>query len=421
MKKQQTAEYIEKHRDEIFSQADRLWHSPELGFHEFKTREIIREWIRKKNYTVDKEYAYTGLSVSLGSGKPHIGIVAEMDAIPTRGHPDCDPETTAAHACGHSSQMAIAMAAFDALHQLSDLKGKVTLYFTPAEEFTDIEYRQKLQQEGKIRFLSGKQNMLAENVLEDVDCLIHMHATGTPYRYSVDYQLAGFQYKKFTFIGKSAHAGVLPHEGINAVNELSLFLTASAMLRETFRDGEMMRFHGMITEGGNTVNSIPDRAEYISYVRSIHTDTLLKFSRQLTETARHCAAAIGGECLVEDIPGYLPLRQSHKLNEVLMDNIADYCDRTEITVGVDNIAAGDVGDLSVFYPIIQYEFSGYVGPLHGPKARVTDPEEVYITQPKIIAGTVIDLLEKPELVAQIRTEFQPAMSREDYLKHLTGE
>ena len=124
---------------------------------------------------------------------------------------------------------------------------------------------------------------------------------------------------------------------------------------------------------------------------------------------------------MEDIPGYLPLRQSHKLNEVLMDNIADYCDRTEITVGVDNIAAGDVGDLSVFYPIIQYEFSGYVGPLHGPKARVTDPEEVYITQPKIIAGTVIDLLEKPELVAQIRTEFQPAMSREDYLKHLTGE
>ena len=33
---------------------------------------------------------------------------------------------------------------------LLEQKGKVTLFFTPGEEYTDLDYRRKLIQEGKI-------------------------------------------------------------------------------------------------------------------------------------------------------------------------------------------------------------------------------------------------------------------------------
>ena len=262
--KQDLYTFIDEHRQEIFDLGDRLFHNPELGFREFRTGEIIREYLQKHDLKVDREYCYTGFSVSIGSGSPHIGIIAELDAIPTQGHPCADPVTTAAHACGHSTQVAITLAALTALsQQISDLKGTVTLYFTPAEEFTDLEYRKKLVQEGKIRYLSGKQNMLAEHIFDDADCIIHLHASGDKrYHFSVDSVLSGFIHKKITFLGKASHAAVLPQYGINALHEATLFINAINMLRETFVDEDMTRIHGIIDDGGNTVNSIPDKVVY---------------------------------------------------------------------------------------------------------------------------------------------------------------
>ena len=39
-------------------------------------------------------------------------IMGEMDSLICYSHPDCNPETGAAHACGHSIQVATAMGAF---------------------------------------------------------------------------------------------------------------------------------------------------------------------------------------------------------------------------------------------------------------------------------------------------------------------
>ena len=41
------------------------------------------------------------------------------------------------------------------------------------------------------------------------------------------------------------------------------------MLRETFVDEDKNRFHGIVTEGGQAVNSIPERVVYEGYVRSL--------------------------------------------------------------------------------------------------------------------------------------------------------
>ena len=85
------------------------------------------------------------------------------------------------HSCGHSIQTAV-MAYV--LKMLNDMKlcgetgGRVNFIAAPAEEFIEFEYRQKLRAEGKIKYFSGKQNMIEQGIFDDVDCVISMHVNG---------------------------------------------------------------------------------------------------------------------------------------------------------------------------------------------------------------------------------------------------
>lgn len=412
--------YIDEHADELIELGDALFCHPELGFREFETKKIIQNYLATHGLAIDKEYAYTGFSVTIGQGCPHIGLIAELDAIPTRGHPFADAETTAAHACGHSTQGAIMLGVMAALNEYPDRpQGTVTLYFTPAEEFTDMAYRRNLVKEGKVRYCSGKQNMLAEHIFDDADCLIHVHAmSGDQWRFSLGSVLSGFVYKKITFLGKASHAAALPDQGINALYECTLFLNAVNMLRETFRDEDVVRLHGIIDDGGNTVNSIPDKVVYECYVRSVNPDVIREVSAKVTRAAEHCAAALGGSCIVEDTPGYLPLHQSEELNEVILDSMHRYTEDRLIRRGEISPAAGDVGDVSMFKPIIQYGYAGFTGAIHGADLAVSDKQEIYILQPKVVGHAVIDLLEHPEKVQHIRDSFAPKMTYEEYIAYL---
>lgn len=413
-------DFIDAHRNELISLGEELFRCPELGFKEFRTAARLKEYLQKYGISAEQTFDITGFSVSIGSGKPHIGIIAELDAIPTAGHPFADPETTAAHACGHSTQQVIGTGALIALkQQMEQTGGKVTLFFTPAEEFTDAEFRKKLVQEGKIHYLSGKQNMIAEHLFDDVDCILHFHAMSSDrYRFSIGSVLSGFIYKKITFIGKASHAAALPHKGINALNECTLFLNAVNMLRETFREEDVVRVHGIISYGGNTVNSIPEKVVYECYVRSVNPEVILDLSRKITNAAECCAKAIGGHAVIEDTPGYLPFHQDELLNETVYEHMLEFADASEILHGEMSPAAGDVGDLSMFKPVIQFGYNGFSGAIHGADLAIKDPEEVYIVQTKLLASIVLDLLEHPEKVERVKQNYQPKMTYDEYIAYL---
>ncbi|MBR2802035.1 MAG: amidohydrolase [Erysipelotrichaceae bacterium] len=412
---------IDRYKEDLLKLNEELFRHPELGFKEFKTRELLKTFLRDHDLPEGEDCALSGFTLSLGGGYPHIGIIAELDAIPTRGHPFADPETTAAHACGHSTQQVIALGALLALKE-EELPGKVTLFFTPAEEFTDLDYRKELRSKGKIKYLSGKQNMLEEGIFDDCDCLIHFHAMGaSDYRFSVGSVLSGFVHKKITFHGKAAHAAVLPHMGINALHEFTLFLSGVNMLRETFREEDVVRLHGIVTDGGNTVNSIPDKVVYECYVRSVNAEALQKISAEVDRMAEHCAAAFGGSCEIEETPGYLPLHQSPELNEVVEANILSFANPSEILHGEISPAAGDVGDVCMFKPVVQYGYNGFSGRIHGADLCISDPLEACITPAKITAAIVYDLLHDPAKVKQIREAWPVRMTKEEYRRYLSGE
>ena len=275
---------IDAQQDEMIALGKELFIHPELGYKEFETKKMVQEELAKYGIHAEAEYFETGFQVSIGEGKPHIGLIAELDAIPVEGHPCSNPKDHAAHACGHSTQVTIMVNAIIALKKsgLLEKKGKVTLFFTPAEEYTDLDYRRKLIQEGKIQYIGGKMNMLEAGVFDGCDCIIHLHAMGSEYAYGYGSSLAGFKYKKIIFKGKASHAGVLPHLGINALNEFTLFNAALGMLRETFEEKDMVRVHGILTKGGDTINSVPSEVIYECYIRTLNQDKLLEIDHQIT-------------------------------------------------------------------------------------------------------------------------------------------
>lgn len=116
-----------------------------IGFKEHKTKALIQDYLKKEGFTISKEYFETGFEITIGSGKPHIGLICELDAIPTQGHRCADPVDHAAHSCGHSTQVGIMLSAITALKKLDAVKngGTITLFFTPAEEFCDLGLPQR--------------------------------------------------------------------------------------------------------------------------------------------------------------------------------------------------------------------------------------------------------------------------------------
>lgn len=422
--KQKIHQYIDEIRDEIIQFGDDLFQLPELGFKEFKSKQRIIEELEKYDIHVEKEYFETGFEVSIGNGNgPVIGLIAELDAIVTKGHPFADATTSAAHSCGHSVQSTIMCATLIALKKsgvLDGVNGKIKLFFTPAEEFCDMEYRQGLIEEGKILYPSGKQNMIEAGCFEDCDCVLSVHIMGeSDFVYSINSTLAGFVFKRITFLGKAAHAAVIPHLGVNALNEFALFQSAVGMLRETFKDEDMVRVHGMLVEGGESVNTIPSHVVYECYVRSMNPDTITSLSKQIETTAYHCAHALNGDVEIETVPGYYPLHQSKEVNKIILNNILEFVDLDMIHNNELSMAAGDIGDISLFKPTIQLGVGGIVGRVHGDSMAIADKERVYIESSKIMASTIYDLLMNHEEVKNISSSYKTLISKEEYIESIT--
>ena len=410
---------LDKDIASLYELGDELFRHPQLGYKEFENKKILTDYFRKNGLEVEDLGFRTAFKVSIGSGEPHIGLVAELDAIPTLGHPFANKDDNyAAHSCGHSTQCAIM--AYTLVHLKDVIKnGTVTLYFTPAEEFTDIAFRKKLMKEGQIKYIGGKVNMLTAGQFDQEDLFIHLHTMGEgKYHFSLNSALAGFQYKQITFKGKASHAAIAPERGINALNAFVLFDNAMNMLRETFKEEDYIRVHGIIDEGGQTVNSIPERTVYECYVRAMNEKALNDTAIKIDQAAKYCAKAIGATASIKTTPGYLPMRQNHLISDVLRKTMLKFCKPEDIHENEISMAAGDIGDLSSFKPTVQFGYSGFSGNCHGRDLCISDKNRAYLEPSKIVYEAVLYFLGHQEYVDRIKKEFKPALNKEEYLAYL---
>ena len=389
---------IQKHREHLFACAETILNNPELGFREEKTSQFVKDEFAALGIPYLDKLAVTGVKGKL-CGRSHrrnICIIAEMDAIKCYGHPNADPETGAAHACGHHAQITAMLAAAWGLAKsgvMRELDGDVTFFAVPAEEFAELEYRENLKTLGKITQLSGKQELLQIGAFQDIDLAVMVHAqAGTPEpMVYLNGSSLGFMAKRIDFIGKPAHAS-LPAEGINALNAAALTLMGIHANRETFLEKDRIRIHPIITNGGDLVNVVPARVTMETYVRGTNMPAIRDASRKMDMAVQGGCTAVGAQWDIRDIPGYRPLRQDQNLSELFRENALRFIKPEHIVYDRDMTGSTDMGDLCAVMPCIQPTMGGFSGSAHGADFAVAEPETAYILPGAIMAAMAVDLL-----------------------------
>lgn len=420
--KQRLAEIIESHADEIISTGETIASHPELGFREFKTAEIVRAHFAKIGLPHKTGLGITGVRADLEgkASKCRVAYMAELDALVCPKHPRADPDTGAAHACGHNVQVAVMLGVAQAFVEagIDDLDGGIAFLAVPAEELGQIEYRNALRAQGKLQFLTGKQELIAMGVLDDVDMamMVHMQMPKVPGKLvTVGGTMNGAVAKYVNFTGVTAHAGSGPHLGVNALNAAILGLQAIHAQRETFKDEDCVRVHPIITNGGTLVNSVPDDVRLELFVRAKTVEALVDAAMKVDRAFEGGAHAIGARVSIENIPGYMPRIPHPPLDDVFSANANEVVDGC---VGESPHINGstDMGDVSLIMPAIHPWIHVVKGKMHGDDFEIADAYASYIQTAKMIAGTLVDLLANgAEKALSVKASSKPPMTKAQWL------
>lgn len=406
---------LQQNRDRLTKLGREMFHHPETGFKEVESNKILTSFLCMSGIACQSDLCLTGIRATIGSGEGyHIALVADMDALTVNDGNRSYPW----HSCGHSIQTAVMACVLTMLNEMGIAErtgGRISFIAAPAEEFTEFEFRQQLKDEGKINYFSGKQNMIEQGIFDDVDCVISMHINGeTETLFDVGSTLAGFMVKKAIFTGQASHSGVAAHMGLNALHGASLCMNAISYMKDQFPKEAGLQIHPIITECGGSVNIVPEKAVLESYVRANTLDDLLNAGEKFDQCAVHSAKALGLSCRVKNQTGYMPLRQSDELNEIIYRHMLEICPDEKIVKHVVSGASGDVGDLGYLLPTVQFGFSGIKGRIHSSDFTISDEENVYMNTAEIVMKTVCDILTSPRY--QIRNhDFDER--KEFYLKN----
>ncbi len=371
---------VARSRALIFEVERTIWAHPETGFREWETHRYLAEIFQKLGYSLTTAGEIPGFYTEFDTGRPgpKVLVMAELDGLLAPDHPEAVDGK--AHACGHNAQCAALVGVAAALREegvADGLSGSVRLMLVPGEELIELEYRERLRREGKIRYLTGKQEFLSRGMMDGCDLafLFHGMATGK-YDFCCTGGCNGCMTKNVTYRGRASHAGAAPEKGINALYAASLGLQAINSLRETFREKDRVRVHPIITNGGESVNIIPAAVTMESYVRAASMDAIVKTNRRVNRALAGTAAAMGAAVSVSDRPGYSPMHCDLNMSRLAVDCARDLFGEKRVLFDPTMWSTGstDVGDVSMVMPALHPTVGGQSGHQHGADFCVSDPE-----------------------------------------------
>ena len=425
--KERVIRAIEENKDIIINIGRKIYNNPEFGYKEFETTKSVVEFFKNELNidNIEENIAYTGCRARINEDKngPKVAILGELDGISCAEHFDAN-SIGASHTCGHNIQIAGMLGVAVGLIKsgiFKELDGKIDFIATPAEEFIELAYRSKLKEEGKIKYFGGKQELIRKGAFDDIDMSLMFHALDTgDKKVLVGPVSNGFIGKEVKFIGKEAHAGSAPYEGINALNAAMLAINNVHAQRETFKEADRVRFHPIITKGGDIVNVVPADVRMEAYVRARTIESLIDANKKVNRALMAGAMAVGAEIEIKEIPGYLPILRHDSMEKVLRENINFIGIKDEeIIEGGDFTGSFDFGDVSHIIPTLHPMFGGITGALHTRNYSITDEEFAYLAPAKSLALTVVDLLfDNAKIGKEILNNFKPTMTKKEYLEFL---
>ena len=283
--KDRVCQAIDRMRDELLRISRAIHANPELAFEEHEAASLLVAALREAGLEVETGVhgLETAFSAEFGSdGSPCVALLAEYDALPEMGH-----------ACGHNLIAIASVGAGLALASVADhLPGRVRVLGTPAEEHG-----------------CGKELMAREGALDGVDAALMMHPSSVNL---VSMPCIAMAELEVRYRGQSAHAAAMPERGVNALDAMVVGYQAVAALRQHIARDE--RIHGIISDGGQSPNVVPERSAGRFYVRAANEKNLAPLKRRVEACFRAGAEATGADVEIEwGAADYLDLRFNEPL------------------------------------------------------------------------------------------------------------
>jgi amidohydrolase len=316
---------VQHNNEALIALSHRIHGHPELSFEEVHAADWTAAALNDAGFSVETGVADlpTAYVASYGSGPLTVGICAEYDALPGVGH-----------ACGHNVIAAAAVGAGLALAPLADELGiTVKVFGTPAEEGG-----------------GGKVIMLDRGVFAGVHAAMMVHPAPT----ELDrFPCLAVSHVDVHYHGKAAHASAFPELGINAADALTVAQTSIGLLRQHIRQTD--RIHGIVTDGGDAPNVVPERTSGKWYIRS---STLAELA-ELEPKVHRCfeAGALATGCsyeVVEASPKYSEMEDHDVLRSLYRANAEalgrEFPDLGEL--GNRIVGSTDMANVSLAIPTI---------------------------------------------------------------------
>lgn len=361
----------------------RIHQNPELRFEEHRAAAWITEAVEREGIAVERGLG--GLPTAFrarvdGGAGPRIAILAEYDALPEIGH-----------ACGHNLIAAGALGAFLALAQQREaLGGTVELVGTPAEEGGG----------GKIRLIEA-------GLFAGVDAAMMFHPLD---RDLLAHTCLAMRRIEVRFEGSPSHAALAPWDGTSALTGCLQMFHLIDSQRVHFRDG--VRVHGIVQNGGQAVNIIPELSIAELSVRALDTVELARVQAIVERCARDAAMAAGVGVTIRVLESYKDLVSNRAMARRFgahLEALGRAPVETDAEMGSGSTDMGDVshavpsihpwiaickkGETTCHQRAFQVCAGGEGGAL-GMLAAAT-----------AMALTTADLLADGELLAEVRREF----------------
>ena len=409
---------VEEYRELILECERYIWWHPETGYREVNTSKYMEDNFKALGYKdLFKAGDIPGFYTVVDTGRdgPEVLILAELDSLICPNHKESNAETGYVHACGHNAQCAAMLGIAAALKKpevISELCGRVRLAVVPAEELIEIEYRQELMKRGVIKYFGGKSEFLHRGYFDGADIAFMVH---TAKDFQVCRGSVGCIAKKITYKGRSSHAGGAPQDGINALYAAAQGLNAANALRETFPDDDHIRFHPIVTHGGEAVNAIPEKVTIESYVRGASFEAMIRENKKINRALTGAALSLGANVEIIDSAGYSPLYNDEGMVSLAAEAAAIALPEIEFKI-IDKMNTGstDMGDLSGLMPTIHPYAGGSAGIDHGENYAIADPESACVKSAKWQLAMLILLLQNDgERAKKIITDFKPTFASKD--------
>ncbi|MGI9589737.1 MAG: M20 family metallopeptidase [Myxococcota bacterium] len=384
--KQEVCDAIDGMREELLRISHAIHAKPELAFEEHQAAELLIGALRRcgLEVTAGAFGLETAFASEFGAEQgPRVALLAEYDALPQIGH-----------ACGHNLIAVSGVGAGIALAALGPrIPGRVRVLGTPAEEHG-----------------CGKELMAREGALDGVDAALMMHPSGVNLANMPCIAMAELE---IVYHGQASHAAAMPERGINALDAMMIGYNAMAALRQHI--GRDERIHGIVTDGGQAPNVVPERSAGRFYVRAAKFDALAPLKERVEACFRAGATATG--CEIEVLWGTADYRDffyNAPLAETFVENAKtlgrEFFPWDKLPSSVKG--STDMGNISYRVPSIHpmlasapmhvtihnAEFEKWAGSEMGDAAALDGA--------KALAMTAIDYLTDPALRERARAIFE---------------